>query len=69
MRRRRAQKEAGGMCGRRLRNNLPEKVGSPGTDVKPQNGLSEPKASYPFCGFAFNQFTDSLVFLRLWRGA
>ena len=69
MRRRRAHKEADGMCGRRLRNNLLEKLESPGTDVKPQNGLFEPEASYPFCGFVFNQFTDSLVFLRLWSGA
>ena len=38
-------------------------------DVKPQNGLFEPKASCPFCGFAFNQLPDPLVFLRLWSGA
>ena len=57
------------MCGRRLRNNLPEKIKGLGADVKPQNGLSEPEASYPFCGFVFNQFPDPLVFLRLWSGA
>ena len=38
------------MCGRRLRNNLLEKVKDLGADVKPQNGLFEPEASCPFCG-------------------
>ena len=57
------------MRGRRLRNNLLEKVKGLEADVKPQNGLFEPKASCPFCGFAFNQISDPLVFLRLWSGA
>lgn len=56
------------MRGRRLRNNLLEKVKDLGVDVKPQNGLFETEASYPFCGFVFNQLPDSLVFLRLWSG-
>ena len=50
-------------------DNLPEKVKGLEADVKPQNGLFEPKASYPFCGFVFNQIPDPLVFLRLWSGA
>ena len=57
------------MCGRRLRNNLLEKIKDLKTDVKLKNGLFEPKASCPFCGFAFNQISDPLVFLRLWSGA
>ena len=57
------------MGGRRLRSNLLETIKGLEADVKPQNGLSEPKASYPFCGFVFNQFPDSLIFLRLWSGA
>ena len=61
--------EMSGMWGRRLRNNLSEKVKELEADVKPQNGLSEPKASCPFCGFAFHQISDPLVFLRLWSGA
>ena len=56
------------MCGRRLRNNLLEKVKNLGADVKQQNGLFEPEASCPFCGFVFNQLPDPLVFLRLWSG-
>ena len=58
-----------GMRGRRLRNNLLEKVKGLEADVKPQNGLFEPKASYSFCGFVFNQISDPLIFLRLWSGA
>ena len=53
------------MRGRRLRNNLLEKVKGLEADVKPQNGLFEPKASYPFCGFVFNQISDPLIFLGL----
>ena len=62
-------KEMTGMWGRRLRNNLSEKVKGLESDVKPQNGLFEPKASYPFCGFASNQISDPLIFLRLCSGA
>ena len=53
------------MCGRRLRNNLLEKVKDLGADVKPQNGLFEPEASCPFCGFVFNQLPDPLFFSQI----
>ena len=57
------------MRGRRLRNNLLEKVKGLEADVKPENGVSESKTSSPFSGFVFNQISDPLIFLRLWSGA
>ena len=46
-----------------------EKVKALKDDVKPENGVSEAKTSFPFSGFDFSQLSEPLIFPELRSGA